>query len=54
MPDTVISCFNALGSDQTKLITFTYRHGRLIGDVETPVFGADSYEGEEEIPGENY
>ena len=33
--NTVIACAKKLVSDQPKLITFTDRHVRLIGDVET-------------------
>ena len=51
MPDTVIARVNTLGRDQTKLLTFTDRHGSLIGDVETPGVGANSDEGELEFPG---
>ena len=47
-PDTVIACVNTLGGDQPKLNTFAERHGRLIGDVETPGVGASSDEGEVE------
>ena len=47
-PDTVIACVNTLGGDQPKLNTFADRHGRLIGDVETPGVGASSDEGEVE------
>jgi hypothetical protein len=36
MPDTVIACVNALGSDQPEQLIFTDRHGRLIGDTEFP------------------
>ena len=41
MVETVIARVNTLGSDQPKILTFTDRHGRLIGDVETPVVGAN-------------
>ena len=50
MPDTVIACVNALGRDQLEQITFTDRHGRLIGDVIIP--GEDVEEAKDaEIPG---
>ena len=42
MPDTVISHFNTLGSNQPKQLHFTNRHGRLIGDLEIPGVGAES------------
>ena len=51
MPDTMISCVNTLGGYKPKLLTFTDRHGRLIGDVETPGVGDDSDEVEVEFPG---
>ena len=51
MPDAVIACVNTLGSDQTKIITFTDRHGRVIGDVETPGVGDNSDKGEVGFPG---
>ena len=41
MPDTVIARVNTLGSNQNKLLTFTDRHGCLIGDVENPGAGAN-------------
>ena len=50
MPDTRISSINTLGGNQPKLLTFTDRHGRLIGDVEPPGVGANSYEYEVEVP----
>ena len=50
MPYTVIARVNTLGSNQTKLITFTDRYGRLIGDIETPGVGANSDELEVEFP----
>ncbi len=34
MPDLVIACVNALGSDQPKQLIFTDCQGRLIGDVD--------------------
>ena len=46
MPDTVIACINILGNNQPRLLTFIYRHVRLIGDEETPVLGANSDEDE--------
>ena len=51
MPDSVIDCVNTLGRDQPKPLTFTYRHGRLIGCVEIPEVGANLDEGEVEFPG---
>ena len=42
MPDTVITRINTLGVNQPKLLTFTDKHGRLIGDVEIPGVGANS------------
>jgi hypothetical protein len=44
IPDLVIALVNALCSDQPHHMTFTDRHGCLIGDIEVP--GVDS--GEEE------
>jgi hypothetical protein len=50
MPDVVIAQVNALGSDQPRQMTFTDRHGRLIGDIEIP--GVDSDEEQEDhFPG---
>jgi hypothetical protein len=50
MPDVVIARVNALGSDQPRQMTFTDRHGRLIGDNEIP--GVDSDEEQEDhFPG---
>jgi hypothetical protein len=42
MPDLVIDRVNALDQDQPQHVTFTDRHGRLIGDVEIP--GVDDEE----------
>jgi hypothetical protein len=39
-----------LGSDQPSQITFTYRHGRLIGDIEIPGVDFDE-EQEDHFPG---
>ena len=36
MLDTVITCVNALGSDQPEQLIFTNRRGRPIGDVKIP------------------
>jgi hypothetical protein len=36
MSDTVIARVNALGADQPEELTFLDRHGRLIGDNDTP------------------
>jgi hypothetical protein len=41
MPDLVIARSNAFGSDQHHQMTFTDRHGRLIGDIEIPGVDAD-------------
>jgi hypothetical protein len=50
MPDVVINCVNELGKDQPRLMTFTDRHGRLIGDIEIP--GVDSTKDEDDyFPG---
>jgi hypothetical protein len=50
MPDAVINRVNELGKDQPRLMTFTDRHGRLIGDMEIP--GVDSTEDEDDyFPG---
>jgi hypothetical protein len=50
MPDVVINRVNELGKDQPRLMTFTDRHGRLIGDMEIP--GVDSTEDEDDyFPG---
>ena len=51
MPDTLIACVNTLGRYQPKILTLADRHGRLIGDTETPVVGANSDEDEVEFPG---
>jgi hypothetical protein len=50
MPDVVINRVNELGKDQPHRMTFTDRHGRLIGDMEIP--GVDSTEDEDDyFPG---
>jgi hypothetical protein len=50
MPDVIINRVNELGKDQPRLMTFTDRHGRLIGDMEIP--GVDSTEDEDDyFPG---
>jgi hypothetical protein len=50
MPDIVINRVNELGKDQPSLMTFTERHGCLIGDTEIP--GVDSTEDEDDnFPG---
>ena len=41
IPDLVINRVNTLGSDQPKLMTFTDRHGRLVGDIDIPGVDAD-------------
>jgi hypothetical protein len=46
MPDIVIDRVNALGRDQPQQMTFTNRHGRLIGDVEIP--GVDAEEDDDD------
>ena len=64
MPDTVIARVNTLGGDQPEQLTFTDRHGRLIGDTDAPaditaedvdeVVDADDIPGvddDDEIPG---
>ena len=50
MPNTVIARINILDDNKPKIITFTDRTGRIIGDAENPGVGADLYEGEVEIP----
>jgi hypothetical protein len=50
MPDVVIARVNALGSDQPRQMTFTDRHGRLIGDIEIPRVDSDE-EQEDHFPG---
>jgi hypothetical protein len=50
MPDLVIDRVNALGHDHFPQMTFTDRHGRLIGDVEIP--GVDAEEDDDDhLPG---
>jgi hypothetical protein len=50
MLDVVVNRVNELGKDQPHLMTFTDRHGRLIGDMEIP--GVDSTEDEDDyFPG---
>jgi hypothetical protein len=48
--DLVIARVHELGSDQPEQLTFTDRHGRLIGDVEIPGMDSDAI-GDIEIPG---
>ena len=52
MPDTVIARVNALGADQPEELTFTDRHGRLIGDNEIPgvTFDPDHFPDGEAVP----
>jgi hypothetical protein len=50
MPDLVIDRVNALGRDQPQHMTFTDRHGRLIGDVEIPGVDAEE-EDDDHLPG---
>jgi hypothetical protein len=50
MSDLVIDRVNALGCDQPQHMTFTDRHGRLIGNVEIP--GVDDQEEDDDhLPG---
>jgi hypothetical protein len=50
IPDLMIDRVNALGRDQPQHVTFTDRHGRLIGDVE--ISGVDDKEEDDyHIPG---
>jgi hypothetical protein len=50
MPDLAIDRVNTLGRDQPQHMTFTNRHGRLIGDVEIP--GVDDQEEDDDhLPG---
>jgi hypothetical protein len=50
MPDLVIDRVNALGRAQPQHMTFTDRHGHLIGDVEIP--GVDDQEEDDDhLPG---
>jgi hypothetical protein len=50
MPDIVIDQVNAVGRDQPQHVTFTDRHGCLIGDVEIP--GVDDQEEDDDhLPG---
>jgi hypothetical protein len=50
MPDIMIDRINTLGRDQPQKMTFTDRHGRLIGDIEIP--GVDADEGDDDhLPG---
>jgi hypothetical protein len=51
MLDLVIARVNALRSDQPKQLTFTDRHGRLIGDVDIPGNQGDSVANGIEFPG---
>ena len=54
MIEKVISHINTLGRDQNKLITFKYKHVRIIGYVETPRVGANSDEGGVKSPVVDY
>jgi hypothetical protein len=50
MPDVIINRVNELVGDQPSLMTFTDRHGRLIGDTE--IAGVDSTKDEDDyFPG---
>ena len=42
MQETSINSLNTLDVDQPKLLTFTDRHGRIIGDVKPQIVGDDS------------
>jgi hypothetical protein len=50
MPDVVIAPVNALDSDQPRQMTFTDRHGRIIGYIEIPAVDSDE-EQEDNFPG---
>jgi hypothetical protein len=50
IPDVVTAQVNALGSDQPRQMTFTNRHGCLIGDIEIPRVDYDK-EQEYHFPG---
>jgi hypothetical protein len=50
MPDVVIARVNVLGSDQPCQMTFTDRHGHLIGDIAIPGVDSDK-EQEDHFPG---
>jgi hypothetical protein len=50
MPDLVIDRVNALGRDQPQHMTFTDRHGLLMGDVEIPGVD-DEEENDDHLPG---
>jgi hypothetical protein len=50
MPDVVITRVNALGSYQPRQMTFTDRHGFLMGDIEIPGMDSDK-EQEDHFPG---
>jgi hypothetical protein len=48
--DVMIARVNSLGSDQPRQMTFTDRHGCLIGDIEIPGMDSDE-EQEDHFPG---
>jgi hypothetical protein len=50
MPDLVIDRVNALGRDQPQHMTFTDRHGQLIGNVDIPGVD-DKEENDDHLPG---
>jgi hypothetical protein len=50
LTDVVINSVNELGKDQPHLMTFTDRHGRLIGDMEIPGVDSTKYE-DDYLPG---
>jgi hypothetical protein len=50
MPDVVIDRVNALGRDKTQQMTFIYRHGCLIRDIEIPRVDADDAD-DDPLPG---
>ena len=41
IPDIVIDHVNTLRTGQSEMMTYTDRHGRLIGDIEIPGVDAD-------------
>ena len=60
IPDIVIDRVNTLGTGQTEMLTYTDRHGRLIGDIEIPGVDPDNdndtdtasvYDDDIELPG---
>ena len=51
IPDTVITLFNTLDSNQPKITNFIDIHEYIIGYVEIPGVGDNSDEGEVELSG---